>query len=308
MDKLKGTFLIKSHGPRNYYLGNDYKFYDTFNIWTYGSKTYIKNALACIEQMFGCLGKVSTPLLVTDSHPELDDSPFLGLKNHRKFQMLLEMLQWLVTISRPDLSCLVATLNRFGACPRQLYLDLALRGFGYLECVPDPQIVIDHRPMQYQRIAPKFEILRLDFLNEYPEAVEGIDRGFSKPYGPILRSTILVDSDHAHDLKTRRSLTSVLAFVGSTPVQWKSKRQTTVASSTYAAKFAALRSVTKEAISLRYMLRCLGCNIPSNGACPTDIFGDNLSVIQNVQNPEADLSKKHVVISFHVVREAVTKE
>ena len=121
MDKLKGTFLIKSHGPRNYYLGNDYKFYDTFNIWTYGSKTYIKNALACIEQMFGCLGKVSTPLPVTDSHPELDDSPFLGLKNHRKFQMLLEMLQWLVTISRPVSSCLVATLNRFGACPRQLY-------------------------------------------------------------------------------------------------------------------------------------------------------------------------------------------
>ena len=49
------------------------------------------------------------------------------------------------------------------------------------------------------------------------------------------------------------------------------------------------------------MLRCLGCKIES----PTDIFGDNLSVIQNSQNPEADLSKKHVAISFHVTREAV---
>ena len=34
-------------------------------------------------------------------------------------------------------------------------------------------------------------------------------------------------------------------------------------------------------------------------------FGDNLSVIQNASNPEADLSKKHVAISFHAVREAV---
>ena len=115
----------------------------------------------------------------------------------------------------------------------------------------------------------------------------------------------MVDSDHAHDQVTRRSLTGIIAFVGSTPVIWKSKRQATVASSTYAAEFAALRSATEEAISLRYMLRCLGCNIPSDGTCPTNIFGDNLSVIQNAQNPEADLSKKHVAISFHVTREAV---
>ena len=53
------------------------------------------------------------------------------------------------------------------------------------------------------------------------------------------------------------------------------------------------------------MLRCLGCNIPADGSSPTRIFGDNLSVIQNVQNPAADLSKKHVAISFHVAREAI---
>ena len=35
------------------------------------------------------------------------------------------------------------------------------------------------------------------------------------------------------------------------------------------------------------------------------MFGDNLSVILNSQNPAADLSKKHVAISFHMVREAV---
>ena len=111
----------------------------------------------------------------------------------------------------------------------------------------------------------------------------------------------MVDSDHAHDKKTRRSLTGLIVYVGSTPVTWKSKRQATVASSTYAAEYSALRSATEEAVGLRYMLRCLGCKIE----CPTDIFGDNLSVIQNSQNPEADLSKKHVAISFHVTREAV---
>ena len=69
----------------------------------------------------------------------------------------------------------------------------------------------------------------------------------------------------------------------------------------YAAEHSALWSATEEAVGLRYMLRCLGCKIE----CPTDVFGDNLSVIQNSQNPEADLAKKHVAIAFHVTREAV---
>ena len=66
-----------------------------------------------------------------------------------------------------------------------------------------------------------------------------------------------------------------------------------------------MRTATEEAMSLRYMMRCLGCNIPSDGSCPTKVFNDNLSVVLNSQNPSADLSKKHVAISYHVVREAV---
>ena len=86
---------------------------------------------------------------------------------------------------------------------------------------------------------------------------------------------------------------------------WISKRQSTIASSTYAAELSTLRKATEEAISIRYCLRCLGVNIPSDGSCPTKIFGDNLSVILSASNPGHDLSKKHVAISFHVVREAI---
>ena len=86
---------------------------------------------------------------------------------------------------------------------------------------------------------------------------------------------------------------------------WGAKRQGSIASSTYAAEFSALRTATEEAIGLRYMMRCLGMNVPSDGSCPTRIFSDSFSVIQNCQNPAADLSKKHVAISFHLVREAI---
>ena len=154
----------------------------------------------------------------------MDTSPLLGLEDHRKFQMLLGMLQWLVTICRPDLCCLVSSLNRFGACPREKHLDLAVRAFGYLKQVPNPQIAIDHRPMQFERTKPDYEALKSDFLKDYPDAKEELDPGFPAPFGPVMETTFMVDSDHAHDLKTRRSLTGILGFVGSTLVLWKSKR------------------------------------------------------------------------------------
>ena len=54
-----------------------------------------------------------------------------------------------------------------------------------------------------------------------------------------------------------------------------------------------------------YCLQCLGINIPADGSCLTKIFGDNLSIIQSAANPGHNLSKKHVAISFHVVREVI---
>ena len=54
-------------------------------------------------------------------------------------------------------------------------------------------------------------------------------------------------------------------------------------------------------MNMRYMLRCLGIPVQS----PSYLLGDNLGVIQNANNPEADIKKKHVAISFHVVREAI---
>jgi len=98
-------------------------------------------------------------------------------------------------------------------------------------------------------------------------------------------------------------VSELLACASSTPVFWISRWQGSITSSTRAAELFALHTATEKAMNLRYMLRCLGVHL---GGKPTDHFGDNLSVIQNSQNPAADLSKKHVAISFHVVCEAIT--
>ena len=52
-------------------------------------------------------------------------------------------------------------------------------------------IAIDSNPMEFERLEPNFGLLIPDFFEDYPEATEEIDPGFSAPYGPILETTIL---------------------------------------------------------------------------------------------------------------------
>ena len=145
------------------------------------------------------------------------------------------------------------------------------------------------------------ELFEADFSDEYPDAQEELDQGLPPAKGAEIPMTMFFDSDHAHDRVTCRSITGVLAFLGRTPVLWMSKRQGAVETSTYGAEFNAMQTATEEAISLRYMLRCMGIPVMQ----PTWMIGDNLGVIQNASVPDSQLKKKHTTISYHRVREAV---
>ena len=60
---------------------------------TYRRQTYAIDTPARIERIFCYLYTVSTPLPVTEFHPEIDYSPRLDVENHYKYQMHLSMLQ-----------------------------------------------------------------------------------------------------------------------------------------------------------------------------------------------------------------------
>jgi hypothetical protein len=170
--------------------------------------------------------------------------------------------------------------------------------WGFLKKFPNKAIgIVAEDPV----MAEPLEKFKADFEDQYKDAYEELDPAFPKPMGTPLSTSIFFDSDHAHDTKTRRSITGVLVVVGSTPVSWISKRQGAVATSTYSAEFCAMRTATEEAIAIRYKLRSLGIPVDK----PTQMFGDNLGVIQNASMPEANLVKKHVAIAFHSVRECV---
>ena len=68
-----------------------------------------------MESMFHVLTQNAISMHAND-HPEMDDSPTLGDSDHCKYQMLIGMLNWEVSIGRFNVAYATASLLRFFAC------------------------------------------------------------------------------------------------------------------------------------------------------------------------------------------------
>lgn len=173
--------------------------------------------------------------------------------------------------------------------------------FEYLKQYQNRRIVVDSRdPI----LEGDHSILDVDytevFKEQCPDTVEEIDPNVPKPLVKEMEMCAFVDSDHAHDRVTRRSITGLIIIIGRTPVYFMSKRQGAIETSTYRAECCAMETAVEDVVSIRYMLRCLGVKVTY---APL-VFGDNLGVIQNCSISDNLLKKKHVAISYHKARES----
>ena len=143
------------------------------------------------------------------------------------------------------------------------------------------------------------EALGKDFTQElgalYSDAAEELDANLPTPLVEEISITVFVDRDHGHDKVTRRSITSLIAFLGWMPAFYLSKRQGAIQTSTYGAELCAMKTGVEETISIRYMMQCLGINIETASL----LCGENMGVIQNITIKSSILKKKHVAISYH---------
>jgi hypothetical protein len=93
----------------------------------------------------------------------------------------------------------------------------------------------------------------------------------------------------------------LFCFVGSTPVLWKLQQEASVQTSTFGAKFTALKKAVERTITIRYYLRSMGVKVTKS----TPVFVDNMSVVLNASNPGSTHNKKSVALLYHFVREHV---
>jgi hypothetical protein len=293
---IRARYIVGRSGPLTRFIGcdvingHDNKLY-------LSSKRYIAGIIKHAETNHNIIiNEADTPGVI-DSHPEMDESPVLTAEMKREYQSLMGKLQWALTIGRIDITYEISSLSRFNANPRANHWTAVMRILGYLKKFPDYVLVINGRtPRNTITVSPGAPSLK----PLYPDAIEERSKNEPAPTGDSLNICVYVDSDHAHDQKTRRSCSGYIIFVNGTPLICKSKRQCNAESSTYAAEFSAMKSITEELIGLRYLLRSLAITVDK----PSSVFGDNNAVIGSINDYGAVLKKKSHGIAFHMCRGA----
>ena len=280
----------------SYYLGNDLKKMKNGRLHI-SSTTYTKEVVRKYQADFEPVRKHNIPM-DPKCHPELDTSPLLDEDGTKHFQRIIGVCQWLIVSGRFDLCYSITSLSRFSAGPREGHLEMARQIMGYLRKYPKRGYVVNPEPPHFDSVYSDVEV-KCDFGNQYSYFREELDPRFPDPILKELDLNIFIDADHAHDKISGRSITGLLAMLGSTPITWRSKRQTSVQTSTFGAEFTALKAGVEEAITIRYHLRSMGVKVSKS----TPIWVDNMSVVLNATNPGSSLNKKAIALSYHFVRE-----
>ena len=292
------NFKLKGTGKMTFHLGCDY-FRDSDGTLCVGPRTYVDRMVAQYVSLFGCKPKmnVSSPLEKND-HPELDDSELLNEDDIIKYQSLIGVLQWAITLGRFDIGTAVMTMSGFRVAPRQGHLERVRRICGYLAKMKQGCIRVRTGEPDYSGIPEQ----HYDWARTvYGNVEEVIPNDIPTPKGKRVITTAYVDANLYHDLITGRSVTGVLHFVNQTPVHWFSKKQATVETATYGSEFVAAKQAVEQIMAMRTTLRYLGVEVHGQ----TYMFGDNGSVVTNSSIPESPLRKRHQALAYHFTREAI---
>jgi hypothetical protein len=143
----KKLYDVKCPGEPTFHLGIDYikVTKGKVDFLELGTKTYIKEALLKAVETIGHPLETSKTPFDEDYKPVLDLTQFCSADYHTKFQKLLGICQWLVTLGRIDIYFSIMRITQFSAAPRKGHYFVMVRVFKYLNHNHDVRIRIDPR-------------------------------------------------------------------------------------------------------------------------------------------------------------------
>ena len=178
------------------------------------------------------------------------------------YRMLVGKLLFL-TKTRPDLTHAVSVVSRFMQNPQEAHLQAAKH------------------------------ILR--YIRRYP------DLGLFFKQGEENRLHGYTNADYGQDIDDRISVGAYIFFLGSSPISWNSKKQSSTSRSSCESEHRALAHCSCEAVWIRRLLEELRILDDKS----TYLFCDNQSSIKLSYNPVFHEKSKHFEIDFHYTRQKV---
>ena len=309
LDQLNKYFELKpgSVGPPKIYLGAKLAREMLPNgaiAWSMSSSKYIQDSISNLQKQMEKKGlklRPNTRAPISSKYrPELDISPELKADEASLYMSLIGTLRWIVEMGRVDIMVEVSMLSSHVAMPREGHLQQVYHIFSYLKSHHNARIILDP---SYPEIYEE-QFVRKEWRHFYSTKGEVIPDNILKPKGLEMVIRANVDASHAGDRVTRRSRTGFFVWVNGALIYWLSKKQAGVETSTFGSEFLAMKACCEYLRGLRYKLRMMG--IPVEHCC--FIYGDNKSVLNNTTAPESTISKKHLSIAYHFVREGCAND
>jgi hypothetical protein len=229
--------------------------------------------LECIVELFKKYG-ISEFRTPTDERQHYsksqmlkDCSPEALLMATLTYRELISSLLWVSNGTRPDATYSVNKLTKFTSNPGLIHGRAVLRILGFLNST------------KYYCIRYTQQIYMNNMsLNGY---MSGILPSHTDCY---------VDSSHARDVETRRSITGYIFFISEGPVSWQSRMQTSVALSSMEAEYMAASAATQEAMWQAQLLEQMGMRID----LPIKLYEDNKSATMFTDYPRDHRTTKHI--------------
>ncbi|XP_019100874.1 PREDICTED: uncharacterized protein LOC109132878 [Camelina sativa] len=184
------------------------------------------------------------------------------LPNDRPYRELIGRLLYLC-ITRPDITFVVHKLSQFLSCPTDVHFQAARNVLKYLKNNPGQGLF-------------------------YSASSEICLNGFA-------------DADWGTCKDSRRSVTGMCIFLGTSLISWKSNKQDVVSSSSTEAEYRSLAQTTKELLWFRQILR----DLRITPVAQTKLFCDNKSETYIASNDVFHERTKHVEIDCHTTRDQV---
>ena len=123
----------------------------------------------------------------------------------------------------------------------------------------------------------------------------GVNKEPPAPLGKTIQLVCCVDANLLHDTLTGRSVTAFLHFINTTPMDWFSKKQSTVETTICSSEFAVTRTCIEQMMDLCATLQWLGAQVNEKSY----MFGDDKAVVKSSSMVHFKLHKQHNAVSFH---------
>jgi hypothetical protein len=88
------------------------------------SENYIKESIRKYELKYKITLKKEGIPMSPNAHPELDKTPILSTEQHKEYQHIVGLGQWMILTGQIDITYSISSLAQFSAAPRQGHLEM----------------------------------------------------------------------------------------------------------------------------------------------------------------------------------------